>query len=190
MAISYKKLFDLLEANGWTTYKIRQEKLIGQGTLTALKNGTGGLDSKTISRICERLHCHPGDLMEYTPYNIFKYYKTQIMVSHQELSDAIQGIDHNEQFFSQSARSAIRNFLIVAKEAFNKNLPLGFYSYMSPDAIKPEEQEYQPKMLVYKPEDLWVKLKTYVHNKKTQDWLENNFHESFPECKIDISEYN
>ncbi len=69
MAISYQKLFRLLEEKGWTTYKIRKEKLIGQGTLTALKNGTGGLDSKTISRLCEVLDCQPGDLMEYVPDN-------------------------------------------------------------------------------------------------------------------------
>lgn len=65
MAISYKKMFALLEANGWTTYRIRKEKLIGQGTLTALKNGTGGLDSKTINRLCDVLDCQPGDLMEF-----------------------------------------------------------------------------------------------------------------------------
>ena len=56
MPISYKKLFSLLEENGWTTYRIRKEKLIGQGTLTALKNGTGGLDSKTIARIFKELN--------------------------------------------------------------------------------------------------------------------------------------
>lgn len=67
MAISYDKLFKLLKDKGWTTYKIRQEKLIGQGTLTALKNKTGGLDSKTMSRICEVLNCQPGDIMEYIP---------------------------------------------------------------------------------------------------------------------------
>lgn len=67
MAISYRKLFELLEENGWTTYKIRKEKLLGQGTLTALKNGTGGLDSKTISKICKTLSCQPGDIMEYVP---------------------------------------------------------------------------------------------------------------------------
>lgn len=65
MPIIYKKLFDLLKEKGYTTYKIRQEKLIGQGTLTALKNGTGGLDAKTIARLCEVLDCQPGDLMEY-----------------------------------------------------------------------------------------------------------------------------
>lgn len=67
MAIVYKKLFDKLEKNGWTTYRIRKEKLIGQATLTALKNGTGGLDSKTINKLCEVFLCQPGDLMEYVP---------------------------------------------------------------------------------------------------------------------------
>lgn len=65
MSISYKKMFTLLEKNGWTTYRIRKEKLIGQGTLTALRNGTGGLDSKTINRLCDVLNCQPGDLMEF-----------------------------------------------------------------------------------------------------------------------------
>jgi len=63
--IKYDKLFDLLKVKGYTTYRIRKEKLIGQGTLTALKNGTGGLDRKTIDRLCHVLDCQPGDLMEY-----------------------------------------------------------------------------------------------------------------------------
>ena len=65
MPIVYDKLFELLKERGYTTYRIRQEKLIGQGTLTAIKNGTGGLDAKTIARLCEVLDCQPGDLMEY-----------------------------------------------------------------------------------------------------------------------------
>jgi len=65
--IKYDKLFELLKERGYTTYKIRQEKLIGQGTLTNLKNGTGGLDAKTINRLCCVLDCQPGDLMEYIP---------------------------------------------------------------------------------------------------------------------------
>jgi putative transcriptional regulator len=65
MPIVYEKLFALLKEKGYSTYRIRQEKLIGQGTLTAIKNGTGGLDAKTIARLCEVLDCQPGDLMEY-----------------------------------------------------------------------------------------------------------------------------
>ena len=67
MPIVYEKLFEKLKENGFSTYRIRKEKLIGQATLTALKNGTGGLDAKTLARLCEVLHCQPGDLMEYRP---------------------------------------------------------------------------------------------------------------------------
>ena len=67
MPIIYTKLFDLLKENGYTTYRIRKEKLLGQGTLTALKNGRGGLDAKTLNRLCRVLDCQPGDLMEYVP---------------------------------------------------------------------------------------------------------------------------
>ena len=65
MPIKYDKLMNLLKEKGYTTYRIRKEKLIGQGTLTALRNGTGGLDSKTISKLCKVLECQPGDIMEY-----------------------------------------------------------------------------------------------------------------------------
>lgn len=65
MPIVYTKLLELLKARGYTTYRIRKERLIGQGTLTAIKNGTGGLDAKTIARLCEVLACQPGDIMEY-----------------------------------------------------------------------------------------------------------------------------
>lgn len=63
--IIYDKLFALLKENGYNTTRIRNEKLIGQGTLTALRKHTGGLDAKTIDRICKILHCQPGDIMEY-----------------------------------------------------------------------------------------------------------------------------
>jgi putative transcriptional regulator len=65
--ISYQKLFDKLKEEGWSFYRVRQEKLIGQGTLTRLRNQSGGLDSKTLNKICRTFNCQPGDLMEYIP---------------------------------------------------------------------------------------------------------------------------
>ena len=65
MPMKYDKLFEMLKSKGITTYKIRQEKLIGQGTLTALKNGTGDIDTRTLSKLCKALKCQPGDIMEY-----------------------------------------------------------------------------------------------------------------------------
>ncbi|MDR0287588.1 MAG: helix-turn-helix transcriptional regulator [Clostridiales bacterium] len=70
LPIKYDKLFSLLKEKGYTTYKIRKENLIGQGTLTAIKNGTGGLDSKTVSKLCKLLDCQPGDIMEYVDENL------------------------------------------------------------------------------------------------------------------------
>ena len=67
MPIKYDRLFALLKAKGINTTRIRREKIIGQGTLTAIKNGTGGLDAKTISKLCALLDCQPGDIMEYVP---------------------------------------------------------------------------------------------------------------------------
>ena len=67
MPIKYDKLLKMLEEKGYTSYKIKQEKLIGQGTLTAIKNGAGGLDAKSISKLCALLDCQPGDIMEYVP---------------------------------------------------------------------------------------------------------------------------
>lgn len=65
MPINYDKLFALLAEKGFTTYRIRKEKIIGQGTLTAIKNGTGGLDARSIEKLCKALNCQPGDIMEY-----------------------------------------------------------------------------------------------------------------------------
>lgn len=65
MPIKYDKLFALLKAKGWNTTRIRKEGLIGQGTLTNLRSGTGGLDHRSIAKLCHILECQPGDLMEY-----------------------------------------------------------------------------------------------------------------------------
>lgn len=70
MSIKYDKLFALLKEKGWNSTRIRNENLIGQGTLTNLRNGKGGLDHKTIDRICRVLDCQPGDIMEYVPENL------------------------------------------------------------------------------------------------------------------------
>ena len=65
MPLVYYKLLDKLKENGYTTYRIRKEKLLGQRTLTALKHGEGNIDNKTLEKFCEMFDCQPGDLMEY-----------------------------------------------------------------------------------------------------------------------------
>lgn len=65
--LKYDKLLNELDAQGWTTYRIRKEKLIGQATLYNLRAGTGTLDAVTLDRLCRVLDKQPGDLMEYVP---------------------------------------------------------------------------------------------------------------------------
>lgn len=53
-----------LKEAGWTTYKIRKEKLIGERVMQRIREGElpswGALDV-----ICGLLHCQPGDIVEY-----------------------------------------------------------------------------------------------------------------------------
>ena len=64
MPIKYDKLLKLMNEKGLTSYKIKQEKIIGQATLKKIKEG-GDIDTRTISKLCEVLECQPGDILEY-----------------------------------------------------------------------------------------------------------------------------
>lgn len=66
MAILYNKMMDKLQKEGYTSYKIRQEKLLGESTLQAIREGKNpNLKLSTIDRLCGVLRCQPGDLIEY-----------------------------------------------------------------------------------------------------------------------------
>jgi putative transcriptional regulator len=67
--ISYKKAFELMKKSGLTTYKIRKDKIIGQGSLTKMKRNEP-TSTQTIEKLCEVLKCQPGDLMEYIPADV------------------------------------------------------------------------------------------------------------------------
>lgn len=64
MPINYRKLFAMMNEKGLTTYKIRQENIISQSALTALKNNRS-VTTDTIDKLCKALDCQPGEIMEY-----------------------------------------------------------------------------------------------------------------------------
>ena len=64
MAIKFDKLFSLMKKRELSTYRIRQENIIPQGTLTSLKNNKS-VTTDTIDKLCKALNCQPGDIMEY-----------------------------------------------------------------------------------------------------------------------------
>ena len=65
MPIKYK--IDVLEAlknAGYSTYKIRQEKIFGERVVTRLRHRES-VSYDVLAKICELLHCQPGDILEY-----------------------------------------------------------------------------------------------------------------------------
>lgn len=67
MAIKYKTdIIADLKSKGFSTYRIRKEKLIGESTLQKIR--TGELVSwENIDTICTLLQCQPGDILEHVP---------------------------------------------------------------------------------------------------------------------------
>ena len=65
MAIRYKvDILAELKKHGYTSTRIREEKLIGQSYLQQLRHGEL-VSWKILDKICALLECQPGDLIEY-----------------------------------------------------------------------------------------------------------------------------
>lgn len=65
MSIKYK--IDILEAlreAGYTSYKLRTDKLMSESTIQKLRNGEM-VAMSNIDIVCRLLSCQPGDLIEY-----------------------------------------------------------------------------------------------------------------------------
>jgi putative transcriptional regulator len=69
MPIVYKiEVLEALKARGYTTYKLRQEKLLGEGTLQKLRQGVP-VNAASLDTLCTLLDCQPGDLLEHVREN-------------------------------------------------------------------------------------------------------------------------
>lgn len=67
MPIRYKiDVLDALKQAGYNTYRIRQEKLIGESMLQKIRCGQM-VSWSVLDTICGLLHCQPGDILVYTP---------------------------------------------------------------------------------------------------------------------------
>ena len=65
MAIHYKiDIMAELKNKGYSSTKIREEKLIGQSYLQQIRHGEM-VSWKTIDTLCSLLDCQVGDLVEY-----------------------------------------------------------------------------------------------------------------------------
>lgn len=65
MPIKYKiDLIAALKSAGYSTYRIRKDKLLAESTLQCFRENKP-VSWENISVLCELLNCQPGDIMEY-----------------------------------------------------------------------------------------------------------------------------
>lgn len=65
MPVIYKKdILAELKAAGYSTYRMRKEKLLGESVLTQIRNDEL-VSWANIARLCKMLNCQPGDILEY-----------------------------------------------------------------------------------------------------------------------------
>lgn len=69
MGIRYKmdgaEILKALKDKGYSSYRFRSEKLLGQRQLTQIRNGEVPNSMAVIGLLCKWLECQPGDLLEY-----------------------------------------------------------------------------------------------------------------------------
>ena len=66
--IKYKvDILKELKSAGYTTYRLRKEKLLSEGTMQKIREDSTGLTLEVVDRICDLLRCQPGDLIAWVP---------------------------------------------------------------------------------------------------------------------------
>lgn len=67
MPIKYKiDIIEALKEKGFTSYRIRMEKIIGERQMQQIRNGEV-VSIACLTKLCELLDCQPGDILEYIP---------------------------------------------------------------------------------------------------------------------------
>ena len=67
--IRYKcNLIELLKNKGYSTYRIKEEKIFNQSQLHQMRHNKL-VSQDALNRLCYLLDCQPGNLLEYIPDN-------------------------------------------------------------------------------------------------------------------------
>lgn len=69
MPLIYKiDVLKLLKDHGYTTYRLRKDKLLAESTIQKLRNNKP-ISWDNIETLCKLLNCQPGDIMKYVEEN-------------------------------------------------------------------------------------------------------------------------
>lgn len=64
--LRYKvNILEELKKAGYSSYRMRQEKILSESTLQRIREGKTFVTLESIGVICGILHCQPGDLVEW-----------------------------------------------------------------------------------------------------------------------------
>ena len=67
MPLKYKvDVLAALKEAGYSTYKLRKEKIFGEATIQKMRAGDP-VRRANVEALCKLLGCQPGDLLEYVP---------------------------------------------------------------------------------------------------------------------------
>lgn len=68
--LKYKiNVLDELKKNGYTTTRLRREKILGESTLTRIREGKTSISCDSIGVICDLLDMQPSDILINVPEN-------------------------------------------------------------------------------------------------------------------------
>ena len=65
MSIKYKiDVIEALSKKGYSTYKMRKDKILSEGTIQKFRDGEM-ISWNKFDKLCELLDCQPGDIIKY-----------------------------------------------------------------------------------------------------------------------------
>lgn len=59
-----KNVLAELKARGYSTYRLRREKILSESALTQIRRGEP-VSWAVLEKLCEMLECAPGDILDY-----------------------------------------------------------------------------------------------------------------------------
>ncbi len=64
--LRYKmNILEKLKDAGYSSYRLRQEKILSEGTLQKMRSGNTSINLASLEPVCRILRCQPGDLVEW-----------------------------------------------------------------------------------------------------------------------------
>lgn len=64
--LRYKvNILEKLKEAEYSSYRLRQEKILSEGTLQKMRSGSTSINLASLEPVCSILHCQPGDLVEW-----------------------------------------------------------------------------------------------------------------------------